>query len=132
MGDRYHCTMIEEGSHRCTGMVYIELPSRDLLNALTRLSDSTLLRSDPKEDNGFLNQTWEYGLPPLQLTISERQPDGSFQIQWTGEAPPHQLQSRTDVYADDWQNAGTSTDAAIATVQTGGEKKFFRVLSRFR
>jgi len=75
------------------------------------------------------NDTWEYGLPPLQLTGLERRPDGSLNIQWTGEAPPYQLQSRTNLNTGDWQDEGAPTDQTSATVQLEGTMKFFRVLS---
>jgi hypothetical protein len=78
-----------------------------------------------------LNETWEYGLPPLQVTVSARQPDGSLEIRWIGEAPPYQLQSCTDLNVDSWQNEGAPTDALNAIVPTGGEQKFFRVMSLF-
>lgn len=77
-----------------------------------------------------VNDTWEYGLPPLQLTGLDRQPDGSLRIQWTGEAPPYQLQSCTNLNAGDWQNEGAPTDQTSATVQPDGTAKFFRVLSQ--
>jgi len=77
-----------------------------------------------------INDTWEYGSPPLQLTGLERQPDSSLKIQWTGEAPPYQLQSRTNLTAGDWQDEGAPTDQTSATVQPDGTAKFFRVLSQ--
>jgi len=79
----------------------------------------------------YMNDTWEYGLPPLQLTVSARQPDGSLEIRWTGEAPPYQLQSCTNLGTGNWQNEGAPTNASSVTVQTGGAAKFFRVLSLF-
>jgi hypothetical protein len=79
----------------------------------------------------YMNDTWQYGLPPLQLTVSAPQPDGSLKMQWTGEAPPYQLQSRTNVGTGDWQNEGTPTEALSTTVQTDGAAKFFRVRSLF-
>jgi hypothetical protein len=81
--------------------------------------------------NGYLNETWEYGLPPLQLTVTARQPDGSLEIRWTGEAPPYQVQSRGSLGAGEWQNEGGPTDALNATVQSDGTAKFFRILSLF-
>jgi len=78
-----------------------------------------------------LNETWEYGLPPLRLSGPERQPDGSLEVRWTGEAPPYQLQSRTNLNAGDWQDEGAPTDQTSATVQPTGDARFFRVLSLF-
>lgn len=78
-----------------------------------------------------MSDLWEYGLPPLQLTVSAPQTAGSREIRWTGEAPPYQLQSCTDLNAGDWQNEGAPTSALSTTVPTGGAAKFFRVLSLF-
>jgi hypothetical protein len=78
-----------------------------------------------------MNDTWEYGLPPLQLTGLERQPDGSLEMRWTGEAPPYQLQSRTNLNAGDWQNEGAPTAALSVIVQPESPAKFYRVLSLF-
>jgi outer membrane protein assembly factor BamB len=90
-----------------------------------------LFGGTPGIHDAWLNETWEYGLPPLQLTRSERQPDGSLEFRWTGEAPPYQLQSRTDLATGDWQDEGAPTADLNATVQPDGEAKFFRVLSLF-
>jgi len=69
----------------------------------------------------------QHGLAPLRL---DRLPDGSLRIQWTGEAPPYQLQSRTNLSAGNWQDEGAPTDQTGATVQSDGTAKFFRVLSQ--
>jgi len=74
-----------------------------------------------------LRETWEYGLPELRLTGIERQPDGMV-IQWTGGAPPYQLQSRTNLNAGDWQDLGSPTDQTSATNPPTGDKGFIRVL----
>jgi hypothetical protein len=77
-----------------------------------------------------INETWEYGLPLLQLTL-DPQENGTVQIRWTGEAQPYQLQSRASLSAGDWQNEGEPTDTLTATVQTDSVGRFFRVLSLF-
>jgi hypothetical protein len=55
-------------------------------------------------------------------------PDGSIEIQWAGELPPYQLQSRASFSSGDWQNEGEPTDATSAVVQPEGTA-FFRVIS---
>jgi hypothetical protein len=92
---------------------------------------AVLFGGSPGVHDRFLNQTWEYGLPPLQLIGLERQPDSSLEIRWSGEAPPYQLQSRASLTTGNWQNEGPPTQALSTTVQTGAAAKFFRVLSRF-
>jgi hypothetical protein len=90
-----------------------------------------LFGGSPGIHDGFLNQTWEYGLAPLQITDIQTEPDGSLQVRWTGEAPPYQLQSRTSLTSGEWLSAGAPTDASGARVQISGENQFFRVLSLF-
>jgi hypothetical protein len=90
-----------------------------------------LFGGSPGVHDGYLNQTWEYGLPPLQLTAVQRWDHGLLEIRWTGEAPPYQLQSRASLSAGEWQDEGVPTDALSAIAQTDGEAKFFRVLSLF-
>jgi hypothetical protein len=77
-----------------------------------------------------INETWEYGLAPLQLTL-DPQENGMVRIRWTGEAPPYQLQSRASLIAGGWQNEGAPTDTLSATPPTDGTARFFRVLSLF-
>jgi len=73
-------------------------------------------------------ETWEFGLPELRLTGIEPKPDGSFLIQWTGGAPPYQLQSRTNLSDGTWQNLGLPTDQTNAIVQPGGDAGYIQVL----
>lgn len=73
-------------------------------------------------------ETWEYGFPELILTGIERQPDGSILIQWTGGAPPYQLQSRTNLSEGDWQNLGAPMDQTSVTNPPAGDAEYFRVL----
>jgi hypothetical protein len=77
-----------------------------------------------------INETWEYGLAPLQLTL-DPQENGTVRIRWTGEAQPYQLQSCTNLDAEDWQNEGAPTEALSATVPSDGAAKFFRMQSLF-
>jgi hypothetical protein len=77
-----------------------------------------------------INETWEYGLAPLQLTL-DPQENGTVRIRWTGDAPPYQLQSRASLSAGDWQHEGAPTDTLNATPPTDGTARFFRVLSLF-
>jgi len=90
-----------------------------------------LIGGTPGIHDQWLNETWEYGLLPLQLSVSAPQADGSLKIEWTGEAPPYQLQSRTNLNEGDWQDEGAPTDQTSATVQRTGDAKFFRVVSLF-
>jgi hypothetical protein len=73
-------------------------------------------------------ETWEYGLPELRLTGIERLSDGNFVIQWTGGAPPYQLQSCSNLFQGDWQNLGVPTDQTSATNPPAGKVNFFQVL----
>lgn len=77
------------------------------------------------------NDTWEYGIIPLRLTLIPGPDDGMSEIQWTGELPPYQLQSRFSLSEGDWQNEGEPTDASNATIPMDGHVRFFRVLSLF-
>jgi hypothetical protein len=77
-----------------------------------------------------INETWEYGLPPLQVTLDAAE-NGTLEIRWTGEAPPYQLQSRASLSAGNWQNEGQPTNTSSATVPSDGTVRFFRVLSLF-
>jgi hypothetical protein len=90
-----------------------------------------LFGGTPGVHDQWLNETWEYGLAPLQLTVSAPQPDGTLEIRWTGEAPRYQLQRCSDLSAGDWQDEGAPTDALSARVQTNAAARFFRVLSLF-
>ena len=78
-----------------------------------------------------INETWEYGLAPLQVSRIERLPDNSMAIRWSGEAPPYQVQSCSSLAALDWRNESEPTDRLNATVNTGESTRFFRVLSLF-
>lgn len=78
----------------------------------------------------FFNETWEYGLIPLQLSGVMPGAEGNIEIQWTGELPPYQLQSRASLAAGEWQNKSEPTDATRAVVQAQGTA-FFRVVSLF-
>jgi len=77
-----------------------------------------------------INETWEYGLPPLQVTLDPAV-NGTLEIRWTGEAPPYQLQSRTSLTTGEWQKEGAPTQALTRTVQSDSAARFFRVLSLF-
>jgi len=72
-------------------------------------------------------ETWEYCLPELRLTGIERQPDGMV-IQWTGGAPPYQLQSCSSLRDSNWQDLGSPTDQTSATNPPVGDARFFRVV----
>jgi len=73
-------------------------------------------------------ETWEYGFPELRLTSIDHQADGSFLIQWTGGAPPYQLQSCTNLSEGDWQDLDATTDQTSATNPPVAPRGFIRVL----
>jgi len=75
----------------------------------------------------YLNDTWEYGLVPLRITAIARDTNNAIVIQWSGEAPPYQLQSRSKLSEGDWQNVGALTDQLSATVPGDSPSRFFRV-----
>jgi hypothetical protein len=77
-----------------------------------------------------MNDTWEYGLEPLRITALNRDTNGAVVINWTGEAPPYQLQSRSNLSEGTWQNVGAPTDQLSATVPGDSPSRFFRVLSQ--
>ncbi|MBM3879694.1 MAG: hypothetical protein FJ387_08235 [Verrucomicrobia bacterium] len=73
------------------------------------------------------DETWEYGLLPLQVSGIERQGE-VFEIRWTGGAPLYQLQCRSSLSEGEWQDVREPTDQLNMTVQPDGTASFFRVL----
>ena len=80
------------------------------------------------ERRTFWRETWEYGLPELRVGRIGRQTDGKFVIEWSGGAPPYQLQRRPKLNEGGWLNVGGPTDQTSVTAQSEGNATYFRVM----
>jgi hypothetical protein len=90
-----------------------------------------LFGGSPGVHNGYLNETWEYGLPPLKLIVSAPQADGSVEHPLDGRSAALSVAEPRQSRCGRLAERSAPTDASSATVQTDGAAQFFRVLSLF-